>query len=154
MGWPICIVKYNSLFYLATITVTKLCLDFWKIKSSINWCISVNGFGQFHPTVSGWMFWLPDPSNLICTCFHGLYFTIFLSRGFPRVLFLGAVLSHFGCVWLFVTLWTIAHQNPLPILQARILEWVVISFSRGSSRPRSRTRISYISCINRCVLYH
>ena len=26
------------------------------------------------------------------------------------------------------------------ILQARILEWVTISFSRGSSRPRDRTR--------------
>ena len=30
------------------------------------------------------------------------------------------------------------------ILQARILEWVTISFSRGSSRPRDRTRISHI----------
>ena len=26
------------------------------------------------------------------------------------------------------------------ILQARILEWIAISFSRGSSRPRDRTR--------------
>ena len=35
-----------------------------------------------------------------------------------------------------VTPWTIAHQIPLTmrwILQARILEWVTISFSRGSS---------------------
>ena len=30
------------------------------------------------------------------------------------------------------------------ILQARILEWVTISFSRGSSRPRDRTRVSRI----------
>ena len=30
------------------------------------------------------------------------------------------------------------------ILQARILEWVVISFSRGSSRPRDRTQVSCI----------
>ena len=29
------------------------------------------------------------------------------------------------------------------ILQARILEWVAISFSRGSSQPRDRTRVSY-----------
>ena len=28
------------------------------------------------------------------------------------------------------------------ILQARILEWVTISFSRGSSRPRDRTWVS------------
>ena len=29
------------------------------------------------------------------------------------------------------------------ILQARILEWVVISFSRGSSQPRDQTHIYY-----------
>ena len=31
------------------------------------------------------------------------------------------------------------------ILQARILEWVAISFSRGSSQPRNRTRVSCIA---------
>ena len=31
------------------------------------------------------------------------------------------------------------------ILQARILEWVAISFSRGSSRPRNRTQVSHIA---------
>ena len=31
------------------------------------------------------------------------------------------------------------------ILQARILEWVAISFSRGSSPPRDRTSVSYIA---------
>ena len=31
------------------------------------------------------------------------------------------------------------------ILQARILEWVAISFSRGSSQPRNRTQVSYIA---------
>ena len=30
------------------------------------------------------------------------------------------------------------------ILQARILEWVVISFSRGSSQPRDRTQVSRV----------
>ena len=30
------------------------------------------------------------------------------------------------------------------ILQARILEWVAISFSRGSSQPRNRTQVSCI----------
>ena len=36
------------------------------------------------------------------------------------------------------------------ILQARILEWVAISFSRGSSWPRDRT---HVSCIGRQILY-
>ena len=31
------------------------------------------------------------------------------------------------------------------ILQARILEWVAISFSRGSSQPRDQTRIPHIA---------
>ena len=30
------------------------------------------------------------------------------------------------------------------ILQARILEWVVISFSKGSSQPRDQIRVSCI----------
>ena len=31
------------------------------------------------------------------------------------------------------------------ILQARMLEWVAISFSRGSSRPRDQTQVSHIA---------
>ena len=38
------------------------------------------------------------------------------------------------------------------ILQARILEQVAIPFSRGSSQPRDRTHISYVSRIGRQVL--
>ena len=60
------------------------------------------------------------------------------------------MLSSFSHVPLFVTLWT-----PIQgIFQARILEWVVILYSRGSSQARDQTRISYISCISRWVLYH
>ena len=40
------------------------------------------------------------------------------------------------------------------ILQPRILEWVVMSSSRGSSRPRDWTQVSSIFCIGRLVLYH
>ena len=38
------------------------------------------------------------------------------------------------------------------ILQARVLEWVAISFSRGSSQPRDPTRVSYIPG-RRCNLW-
>ena len=31
------------------------------------------------------------------------------------------------------------------ILQARILEWVAVPFSRGSSQPRDRTQVSHIA---------
>ena len=33
------------------------------------------------------------------------------------------------------------------IFQARVLEWIAISFSRGSSRPRNRTWVSRIAGI-------
>ena len=33
------------------------------------------------------------------------------------------------------------------ILQARILEWVAMPFSKGSSWPRDRTWVSFVSCI-------
>ena len=39
------------------------------------------------------------------------------------------------------------------ILQARILELVAISRSRGSSRPRDQSRISFAFCIGRGILY-
>ena len=39
------------------------------------------------------------------------------------------------------------------ILQARILEWLVMPSSRGSPRPRDGTHIPYISCIGRRILY-
>ena len=37
--------------------------------------------------------------------------------------------------------------------QARILEWVAISFSRRSSWPRGQIQVSYASCVGRQVLY-
>ena len=37
--------------------------------------------------------------------------------------------------------------------QARTLEWVVNSSSRGSSQPRDRTHVSYISCISSQVFF-
>ena len=40
------------------------------------------------------------------------------------------------------------------IFQARISEWVAISYSRLSSPPRDWTCISCVSCIGRQVLYH
>ena len=62
----------------------------------------------------------------------------------------------FSRVQLFATPWTVAWQAPLSmgILQARILEWVAMPSSRGSSQPRDGTYVSYVSCLGRQVLYH
>ena len=72
--------------------------------------------------------------------------------------FLGNVLlllvSHSVMSDSFRPLWTAAHQalsSVHGISTARVLEWVAISFSRGSSWPRYWTRVS---CIGRQILYH
>ena len=60
------------------------------------------------------------------------------------VLCCASSLSH---VQLFVTPWTVDCQDPLSmgILQARILEWVAMPSSRGSSQPRDQTQVSLIA---------
>ena len=52
----------------------------------------------------------------------------------------------------FLTLWTVTHRTPLDMgfSQARILAWVAIPFSRGSSWCRNRT---WVCCIGRWILY-
>ena len=62
-----------------------------------------------------------------------------------------------SCIQLFATLWTAAHQAPLSMEFSRQEYWRGLplqywrSFSRGSSRPRDQTCISYIG---RRILYH
>ena len=68
---------------------------------------------------------------------------------------LALCLCMLSCVCLFVTPWTVAHQAPLSVgfSQARLLEWVAASYSRGSSHPRDQA-LSHVSCTSRWVLYH
>ena len=59
-------------------------------------------------------------------------------------------LSRFSRVRLFVTHdWSPPGSSVHEILQARLLEWVAMFFSRGSSWPRDGTCISYVFCIGR-----
>ena len=56
----------------------------------------------------------------------------------------------FSRVQLCVTLWTVEEPHSSGssvhgILWARILEWVAIPFSRGSSQPRDQTRVALIT---------
>ena len=52
-------------------------------------------------------------------------------------------LSWFSHVQLFRTPWLVAHQASLSMgFQARILKWIAMPSSRGSSQPRDRTCVS------------
>ena len=45
------------------------------------------------------------------------------------------------------------HEEKKNLKQLRILEWLAISSSRGSSQPRDQTHVSCISCTGRWILY-
>ena len=51
---------------------------------------------------------------------------------------LAYVLSHFSFAWLFATLWTVAPPGSFVhgISQGKLLEWIAMLSSRGSSQPR------------------
>ena len=60
-----------------------------------------------------------------------------------------------SCVWLCDSMDRRLPGSPVnEIFQARILEWVAISCSRGSSQPRDQTPVFCISCTGRWILYH
>ena len=58
--------------------------------------------------------------------------------------FVVVVVWSLSCIRLFVTPWTVGFSVH-GILQARILKWVGISFSRGSSQPRNGTQVSCLA---------
>ena len=65
----------------------------------------------------------------------------------------------FICSVLSDSLWPHVDCSPLgssvhETLQARILGWVAVSFSRGSSWSRDPVRVSCVSGISRQILYH
>ena len=63
--------------------------------------------------------------------------------------------SCFSGVWLWDPMdCSLPESSVHGILQARILEWVAIPFSWGSSLPRDQTRDSYVSWTGRWVLYY
>ena len=93
----------------------------------------------------------------------GRFFTDWVTRIFGLFCFwLLDVMHEHVCVKLLqscLTLWHSIDCNPPGsfvhgILQARMLEWVAMLSSRGSSRPRNQTHVSYIYCIGRQALYH
>ena len=70
-------------------------------------------------------------------------------------------LNLYLCVYIFahalscLTLCDPMDSSPLGssvqgIFKVRILEWVAISYSRGSSQLRDQTHVSYISCVVSC----
>ena len=86
--------------------------------------------------------WDPQCSTAVCPSLSGQCLTQVLTQA-RQPEKPARVLSRFSCVRLSVTPWMVAHQDAVSmgILQARILERVAISSSRGSSGPRDQTGV-------------
>ena len=72
---------------------------------------------------------------------HLFLWICYIPVSYPETMY-AFMLSLFNHVRFCATPWTVAHQAPLcmGILQARILEWVAMPSSRGSSRLRIEPR--------------
>ena len=68
----------------------------------------------------------------------------------------GVCVHLLSCVWLFCDPinCSLPGSSVHGIFQTRVLEWVAISFSRGSSWAMDYTHNSHISCNGRWILYH
>ena len=75
------------------------------------------------------------------------------AQGLPSC---ACVPSRFSRARLFAILWAVALQasSARGSLQARILEWVAMPSSRGSSPLRDRASVPHVSWIGRQLLYH
>ena len=97
--------------------------------------------------------YLPHCRQILYWLSHQEYFGLFC-------FWLLDVMHEHVCVKLLQSCLTLCHSidcNPPGsfvhgILQARMLEWVAMPSSRGSSRPRNQTHVSYIYCIGRQAL--
>ena len=76
----------------------------------------------------------------------GRFFTDWAMREAPALCMKWSEVKSLSCVQLFATPMDCSPPGSSVhgIFQARILEWVAISFSRGSSQPRDQTRVSRI----------
>ena len=75
----------------------------------------------------------------MCVCIHTCVYTYICMCN----IYMKWKWKSFRHVRLFANPWT--DSLVCGILQARVLEWVAIPFSRGSSRPRNRTGVSCIA---------
>ena len=113
------------------------------------WRLSISSVIQVLHFTQGLTWALPDMSKPTFPKDLRILFTVYVCVYVCKMLFLQGF--HRGSVsQLCPTLWDPVDFRPPGssvhgILQARILEWIAIPFSRGSSRPRDGTGVSHIA---------
>ena len=110
------------------------------LQDSLTWIFNSSAGDQFPLFSDEGKLEMGDPGGCPCSP-HPLQ----VSGQLPRVSCSGGLVAQL-CLTLFVTPWTVTCQTPLSeISQARLLEWVAIPFSRGSSQLRDGTQVSCLA---------
>ena len=92
--------------------------------------------------------------NIPLITFHGIFATL-LSWIYNPLCACLFSLSYFSGVWLCDPVECSQLNSSIhEVLLERVMEWVAISFLRGSSLPMDGTQVFYVSCIGRWVPYH
>ena len=136
-------------FSVCVLSRVRLCnpMDYCPSGSSVHGIFKARILEWVAISSSRGYSWPRDQSHISCTGRSHL--------GSPKKwIYSLCVLSR---VQLTVTPWTVCSppdSSGHGVFQARILEQVAISYSRGSYQSRDWTHISCVSCTGRQILYH
>ena len=142
--------KYPWGFTPEASMVTSLCTVFWCFPPPLNMCVCLFSYTCAELLCINYIFCLFDSVISICMLLHGVpWASQVASVGKDNV----CNAEWLRPVWLFCDPMDCSPpgSSVYGISQAKILEWVAISFSRGSFQPRDWT---CISCTGRWILYH
>ena len=126
--------------------------------SAIFWVLYFRNLEGIYPWLVGCSLWWQNIRRCWKPCFLREVVSQAIDLGLAQIKLL-LQLCVCSVLQLCLTLWDPMACSPPGssvhgISQARILEWVAISFSRGHSWHKDQTHVSCVSCFNRWILYH
>ena len=131
-------------------------LGWWDAR--ILWDQQCTWSQAFHPNFpSSWLALVLEVWELACILYPGSDLSFFLPSFFlnENIIIFHCVLSRFSHVHLYLILWTVTHQAPLPMGFSRQGYWSGLPFPPPENFPDPGIRSeSHVSCIGSQVLYH